>query len=72
MRTRVAASNLRYTVGSAILLNDVSITVDAGELVGVIAPNGAGKSTLLHVLAGDLIPAAGTVEIGGANAPGSG
>lgn len=70
MRTRVAASNLRYTVGSAILLNDVSITVDAGELVGVIGPNGAGKSTLLHVLAGDLIPAAGTVEIGGANAPG--
>lgn len=68
MSVRIVASDLRYTVGTAILLDNVSITVDAGELVGVIGPNGAGKSTLLHVLGGDLSPTAGTVEIGGTNA----
>ncbi|WP_404815317.1 ribosomal protection-like ABC-F family protein [Streptomyces thermolineatus] len=42
-------------------LAPVSLTVAAGERLLVTGPNGAGKSTLLHVLAGELVPDAGTV-----------
>jgi branched-chain amino acid transport system ATP-binding protein len=41
------------------------LTVAEGEIVGLIGPNGAGKSTLFNVLAGDLVPAAGSVAFAG-------
>jgi len=43
----------------------VDCHVERGEFVAVLGPNGAGKTTLLRVLAGDLRPAAGTVELDG-------
>ena len=46
-------------------LETVDITVGAGEVHALIGPNGSGKSTLLAVLAGDLVPDAGTVAIDG-------
>jgi ABC-2 type transport system ATP-binding protein len=49
----------RYRGVSA--LSDVSLTVGAGEILGLIGPNGAGKTTLLRIMAGLLRPAAGTV-----------
>ena len=47
-------------------LEDVSLAVEPGEIVGVTGASGAGKSTLLRVLAGDLEPARGTVLLDGA------
>jgi ABC-type branched-subunit amino acid transport system ATPase component len=51
--------------GRALVLEDVSIFVETGEIVSVIGPNGAGKSTLLRVVVGQLIPKAGTVRYSG-------
>ncbi len=46
--------NITYKVGPSTLLNDVSIWVEAGQLLAIVGPNGAGKSTLVKVLSGDL------------------
>lgn len=45
-------------------LSKIDLTIETGSFVTVIGSNGAGKSTLLGVLAGDVIPTAGTVTIG--------
>ncbi|MBN2247290.1 MAG: ABC transporter ATP-binding protein [Coriobacteriia bacterium] len=51
--------------GRVDVLRDVTLRVDAGEMVTLIGSNGAGKSTLLKAVAGLLRPAAGTVTLGG-------
>jgi lipopolysaccharide transport system ATP-binding protein len=59
----------RQTIESgraAVALDDVSLTIDPGEIVGLVGRNGAGKSTLLRVAAGIALPTRGSVR-----APGS-
>ena len=46
-------------------LDDVTITVQDGEVLGVVGVNGAGKTTLMNVLGGIYQPEAGVIEIGG-------
>nr|WP_281361746.1 ATP-binding cassette domain-containing protein [Nakamurella aerolata] len=46
-------------------VDDVSLTIDDGELVGYLGPNGAGKSTTIKMLTGILVPTAGHVEVEG-------
>ena len=48
-------------------VDDVSFTIDAGELVGYLGPNGAGKSTTIKMLTGILTPTAGSVTIAGSD-----
>ncbi len=47
--------------GAFRVLRDVDFCAHAGEAVGIVGPNGAGKTTLFGVLAGSLLPSAGTV-----------
>ncbi len=46
-------------------VNDVSFTIDAGEMVGYIGANGAGKSTTIKMLTGILTPTSGEIRVGG-------
>jgi NitT/TauT family transport system ATP-binding protein len=50
-----------YEPGS-LVLNDISVEVDAGSVVGVVGPSGCGKSTLLSIVAGLLPPSSGSVR----------
>ncbi len=51
--------------GDVTALDDVSLRVDAGEIVGLLGPNGAGKTTLLSLLSGLRRPDSGTVRLFG-------
>ena len=52
-----------------IALDDISFTVERGDIFGLIGFNGAGKSTMLKIIAGVLKPSMGRVTIGGTIAP---
>ncbi len=56
---------LSANYGTAPVLQDVSLSVERGEIVSIIGPSGSGKSTLLRVLTGLLKPHAGVVNVAG-------
>jgi len=61
----LVADGLGKRYGGVQAVDNISLTMYAGERIGVIGPNGAGKTTLFKMLAGDEMPTAGTVEIFG-------
>ncbi|MCP4572953.1 MAG: ABC transporter ATP-binding protein [bacterium] len=58
---RVEGLTKRY--GDVLALDDVSFTVEAGEIVGFLGPNGAGKSTAMKIITGSLAPTAGAAVV---------
>lgn len=54
---------MRY--GGVTATDNVSINLQAGQILGIIGPNGAGKSTLIGLLGGSLIPSEGSIEFEG-------
>ena len=62
----ITATDLELRAGSRLLLQPTSLRVGPGERVGLVGRNGAGKTTLTRVLAGESLPAAGTVTRTGA------
>lgn len=65
----VIARHLVKSFGSTTALNDLSLTVEAGETFGLIGPNGSGKTTLIRVLLGMAAPTSGEVYVLGRRVP---
>jgi len=59
----IETSDLRKEFGRLVAVNNVSFSVEAGQVVGLIGPNGAGKTTLLRVLATLMDPTDGNAQI---------
>jgi zinc/manganese transport system ATP-binding protein len=55
--------NVRIQLGGRTILEDINMSVSAGEFIAILGPNGAGKSTLLKLLLGLLKPSAGVVRV---------
>src|SRR6266487_3871494 len=52
--------------GRVVVADNLSLSVGAGDLAGIVGPNGAGKSSLFGLIAGDLAPSSGEVSFAGA------
>ncbi|NOY22755.1 MAG: ATP-binding cassette domain-containing protein [Acidobacteria bacterium] len=56
--------HLTKRYGDTVAVNDVSLNIEKGEVLGLLGPNGAGKTTTLRVLTGYLPPTEGTIRVG--------
>ena len=64
-RPALRAQGLSKVYGSVTALDDVSFTVNPGEILGLLGPNGAGKTTTINMVLGVLSATTGNVEIDG-------
>ena len=61
----IEVKNLTKRYGDHLALDDISFTVDDGEIVGFLGPNGAGKSTTMNIITGYLSSTEGAVLVDG-------
>lgn len=61
----ITLKNVSKYFGRMKAVNDISFSVDSGEVVGFLGPNGAGKTTTLRMMTGFLAPDRGTITIDG-------
>ncbi|MEH6630513.1 MAG: ABC transporter ATP-binding protein [Halopseudomonas aestusnigri] len=65
MSKLLEVSNVKVQFGGVIAVNDVSFSLNEGELLGFIGPNGAGKTTMMRAITGVVTPASGSIVLGG-------
>jgi ABC-type branched-subunit amino acid transport system ATPase component len=68
----IRASSVSVRFGGVKALTDVSLTIPAGRVTGLIGPNGSGKSTMVNVITGMVRPTAGQVTLDGTDVLSSG
>jgi signal transduction histidine kinase/ABC-type cobalamin/Fe3+-siderophores transport system ATPase subunit len=65
----LTVSGVSLSYGQLRALEDISLSVRSGELVALAGENGAGKTSLVRCIAGDVVPAAGEIFLGGTRVP---
>ena len=63
MNPAIETNGLRKTYGSVAAIDDLSLTINSGEIFGLLGPNGAGKSTVLRILITVLQPTTGSAKV---------
>ena len=63
----IDARNVTKAFGAFKAVDDASVSVEEGDILGLIGPNGAGKSTFFNCLTGDLAVTSGNVTFNGAD-----
>jgi len=61
----IEVQNLTKTYGQITAVNNISFTIEKGEIVGFLGPNGAGKSTTMNIITGFIPSTEGTVKVDG-------
>ena len=65
MTEKISLKNLTKRFGSILAVDDISLSVAGGEVLGFLGPNGAGKSTTMRMVTGFIEPTSGTAEVCG-------
>ena len=65
MHPAIEAKSLGKTYGSVTAIDDLSLTINTGEIFGLLGPNGAGKSTTIRMLCGIIAPSSGSGHVAG-------
>ena len=68
----LVAQNISVRFGGLVAVDNVSASLQAGELVGIIGPNGAGKTTFFNAISGVQVPTSGKLLLEGRNLAGQG
>ena len=63
----IKIENLSKNFGHLVAVEDISFSVDSGEVLGFLGPNGAGKSTTMKMITGFMTPSAGVITVAGFN-----
>ena len=66
VKSMVEVKNLTKRYGNVTVVDDISFSVDNGEILGFLGPNGAGKSTTMNMITGYISSSSGTVTVNGA------
>ena len=61
----IKLTNISKNYGDQKALNEVTLTIEKGQITGLLGPNGAGKSTLMKIITGAILPTSGTAVVNG-------
>ena len=67
MANLIEVEHLSRYYGKYCAVNNISFTLEKGQVIGLLGPNGAGKTTTLQMLSGNLAPSSGVIKINGFN-----
>jgi ABC-2 type transport system ATP-binding protein len=65
MDTLITASNINHYYGSFHAVQNLSLELKRGEILGLLGPNGAGKTTSMEIITGNISPSNGSIELTG-------